>query len=180
MAATKKEAKVNLLPEKEFEKGTLGRTLKWLLSSFRVIVIFTEMLVMAAFLSRFWLDAQNSDLNESLAQKKAIITSFAEIEKNFKDTQKRLSIFAKASSQTPVSSYVKTVVSYLPSGVQLKSISESENLLQVAGVSADERQIAQFIANLESIKTFKEVVLTQIDSDKESQFLTAFTVKINL
>lgn len=171
---------INLLPQKEFEKSILGRTLKWLLSSFRVIVIITEMLVMAAFLSRFWLDAQNSDLNESLSQKKAIITSFAEIEKNFKDAQERLSIFSKVAPQTPVSGYIKTVASYLPAGVQLKSVSETENSLQITGTSAEEAQIAQFVANLESVKTFKEVVLAQIDSDKESQFMTAFTVKINL
>ena len=180
MAAAKSDLKINLLPQKEFEKGTLGRTVKWLLSSFRVIVIFTEMLVMAAFLSRFWLDAQNSDLNESLAQKTMVITSFAEVEKNFKDAQKRLSVFAKAIPQPQVSDFVKTVVSYLPTGVTLKSVSESEKVLQITGTSGDEQQIAQFVANLESIKPFKDVVLTQINSDQENQSLTAFTVKINL
>lgn len=171
---------INLLPQKEFEKSALGRALKWLLSGFRVIVIVTEMLVMAAFLSRFWLDAQNSDLNEALAQKKAVIISFAEIEKKFKDTQKRLGIFSKTAPPTPFSNYVKTITSYLPSDVSLKSVSETENLLQVTGASMNEQQIAQFLVNLESAKIFKEVALSQINSDEENQSLTIFTIDVNL
>ena len=135
---------------------------------------------MTAFLSRFWLDAKNSDLNESLAQKKAIILSFAEIEKTLNNTQKRLAVFAKASSQTPVSSYIKTVVSYLPAGVQLKSVAQTQNQIQITVVSPSEQQIAQFLTNLESVKTFKEVALTQIDSDQENQPLSVFTIKISL
>lgn len=180
MPTAKKELKINLLPQKEFEKGTLGRTLRWLLSSFRIIVILIDMLVTCAFLSRFWLDAQSSDLDNSIRQKNAIIGSFSEIEKNFEDTQKRLTIFSKATPQDTVSGYVNTVVSFLPSDIRLKSISKSENSLQIVGSSGNEQQIAQFIANLGSSKTFKKVALTQIDSDREDQYAITFTVQINL
>ena len=62
----KKEPEINLLPQEEFEGSVIGRILKWGLSTFRIIVIIVEMVVMAAFLSRFWLDAKNSDLNEDI------------------------------------------------------------------------------------------------------------------
>ena len=63
MSAHKKQ-QVNLLPEKGFTSTTTGRVLTWILSTFRIIVIVTEIIVMIAFLSRFWLDAQNTDLSE--------------------------------------------------------------------------------------------------------------------
>ena len=53
MSARKEE--INLLPQKGFEATTAGRILAWILSTFRIIVIITELLVMVAFLSRFWL-----------------------------------------------------------------------------------------------------------------------------
>lgn len=176
----KKEIKVNLLPQKEFERSHIGRILKWTLSSFRIIVIVMEMLVMMAFLSRFWLDARNSDLNEVLTQKKAVITSFAKVEENFRNTQKRVDIFSKMTSHASTSDPIRTVASFLPPDVQITSLSENENTLQIIGTSASEYGIIQFIANLDSIKTFKEVTLTQVNSDKENQFLMVFTVKINL
>ena len=61
-----KKKNINLLPKEEFDASVVGRLLRWAMGTFRIIVIITEMIVMAAFLSRFWLDAQNSDLNDEI------------------------------------------------------------------------------------------------------------------
>jgi Tfp pilus assembly protein PilN len=180
MPTAKKEIKVNLLPQREFEKSTIGRILRWALSSFRLIVILTEMLVMAAFLSRFWLDAKNSDLNASIAQKKAVILSYATTEKSFRAVQKKLNTIAKITPITPTSSYLQTISSYLPPDIELRSVSENENNFQIVGASGSEQSIAQFIANLESAKIFKSVSLGGIDSDKDNQAMTIFTIKASL
>jgi len=45
------------------------------MGSFRIIVIVTEIIVMGAFLSRFWLDAQNSELDSSIKIASAQITA---------------------------------------------------------------------------------------------------------
>lgn len=91
--AKKKKATINLLDTGGFTDTVSGRILAWILSSFRVIVIVTEVLVMLAFLSRFWLDAQNSDLEQQIRQTQAVITASQPFEKDFKDTQARLKIF---------------------------------------------------------------------------------------
>ena len=85
MAARKKQAQVNLLPQEEFAGTTFGRTLRWAMSSFRIIVIATEMIVMLTFLSRFWLDARNADLNDLIKQKSAVLSASADFEKEFKE-----------------------------------------------------------------------------------------------
>ena len=68
MAARKKSSRINLLPQEEFAASTLGRILAWILSTFRILVIMTELIVILAFLSRFWLDARTTDLNEEIKQ----------------------------------------------------------------------------------------------------------------
>ena len=180
MSAAKKELKINLLPQKEFERSTLGRILKWTLSSFRIIVIITEMIVMAAFLSRFWLDANNSDLNDVILQKKAIIVSFAETEKKFRTFQKQIDIFTKITSLTQKSEYVNLVTSLTPPEVILNSISDNENSVQIVGYSGSEQHISQFLKNLSSVNKFKDVLLSSIDSSEDDSSAIVFTVSANI
>ncbi len=63
MAARKNQQLINLLPQEEFAVSTLGRILAWLMSTFRYIVIAVEMVVMLAFLSRFWLEWNTHDVD---------------------------------------------------------------------------------------------------------------------
>lgn len=174
----RKEKGINLLPQNEFEASTWGRILRWALSTFRYIVIITEMVVMGAFLSRFWLDAQNSDLNESIKQKVGIISGYQDIEKEFNLAQKRLKIFSEISKQPPKSEVVKTISSLLPPGVSLTSISLGVDSSQINGISASEQGLAQFITNLEAQKQFGGVELSQLASDKENQSYIIFTIKL--
>ena len=130
MAAKKKQKQVNLIPHDDFESTTLGRILTWLLTTFRYIVIVTEMVVMFAFLSRFWLDAKNSDLTEEIKTKQAQILSSSAFEKEFKNAQKRLKIFsALTNEERPKTRILEAVSQVLPSEVYLQTITFSENQL---------------------------------------------------
>jgi len=101
MAARKKQKqlKINLLAQEEFATSVLGRILSWALSTFRVIVIAVEMIVVVAFLSRFWLDARITDLNDELKQKQAIVASQATFEKRFRSAQSRLEILFEVTKE---------------------------------------------------------------------------------
>jgi Tfp pilus assembly protein PilN len=175
----KKENKINLLPQEEFAASTFGRILAWALGSFRIIVIVTEMIVVVAFLSRFWLDAEASDLNDAIKQKKAIISSMATVEKEFRDAQERLSVFsAMTKEEKPVSSLLNKIISALPSDVLLSSISASEDAIQLKGSSASERSISQFMVNLKSSGDFSEVSLVSADTDTDNAGQLNFGLKV--
>src|SRR3989304_6667942 len=100
MAARKKSThQINLLPQEQFAASTSGRILAWALSTFRIIVIITELVVILAFLSRFFLDAQNADLSEQIEQKSGIVAASSDFEKTFRQTQKKLEIFSVLTDQ---------------------------------------------------------------------------------
>src|SRR3989337_1668594 len=164
MAAHKKEEQINLLPEKGFEQTTTGRILTWILSSFRIIVIVTEIIVMIAFLSRFWLDAQNTDLTEELQQKQAVLSASKAFDAEFKDTQKRLKDFTDLKS-------------YLPDDVFLSLVSFSKDSLNFEGLSPNERSIQQLIVNLGSTDIFENVILIELRSDQNNPSLLKFTIQ---
>ena len=83
MVAQNKE--INLLPKEKWETGTAGKLLKWALSIGRYIVVFTELVVISAFLYRFSLDRKLMDINEQVNQQKKIIVTYGDLETNFRD-----------------------------------------------------------------------------------------------
>jgi Tfp pilus assembly protein PilN len=182
MPARKKESDINLLPEKGFATSTTGRVLAWILSTFRIIVIVTEILVMLAFLSRFWLDAQNSDLNEQIEIKKASLENNLQFENEFKDLQNRLAIYSGITgSGLELSQQIKQAVNHMPSDVFLKMISYQAGEFKIEGYSPSERSIQQYLANLQSINEFDDVSLIKLSSDSVNIGFVVFeaTAKVN-
>lgn len=163
MAKNKLPTEINLLPQEEFQASTLGRTLKWLLGTFRMIVISTEMIVMLAFLSRFWLDAQNNDLTDSINQQKIIVGSYKSVEDEFRLTQTKLSIFKEFVSGPKISSIAKTITSNLPPQVVLENLLLKGNNLQVEAKAQSEKDAVQLIANLQNTNIFQGIKLTRIE-----------------
>lgn len=169
---------INLLPQEEFGASLTGRTLKWAMGTFRIIVIVTEMVVMGAFLSRFWLDAQNSDLTTAIKIKSAQITAQTQVEQQFRSIQSKLIIAKELQAITPFSQKVNLITSNLPVGVILTGISVSQNTIQVKGTSPSELAIAQFLTNLKAEATFKDVELGEVGTSENDQNLTVFSINI--
>lgn len=180
MAARKKED-INLLPQRGFESTTTGRILAWVLSSFRIIVIVTEIIVMIAFLSRFWLDAQNTDLTDELESKQAILSSSLNFEMEFKDIQDRISIYSELTSyDVTKASIANTISALLPPDIFLTSVVFGADGIGVAGRSPNERSIQQLVVNLNSENDFDKTQLVEIKSDEEDVNSLLFRLKVSL
>lgn len=173
-----KSKAINLLPQEEFDTSIVGRVLKWAMSTFRLIVIITEMVVMGAFLSRFWLDAQNSDLANSIKVRVAQIQAQKDTEDQFRGLQNKLTVFKTIASSPKATDKIDLVASKLPQEVHLTNLSILDESASIKGVSGSEIGIAQFVANLKGEKTFKKVSLGSISSSEENPSLTVFTIKL--
>ena len=176
--SAQKEEQINLLPQKGFQATTTGRVLAWILSTFRIIVIVTEIIVMVAFLSRFWLDAQNTDLTEEIEEKQAVIAASLGFENKFKNTQDRLKIFSELTEKSGLTAKtINEVRIHLPDDLLLTSVGFSEDsLFLMEGVTPNEKSIQQLIVNLQSTKLFKNVDLEEIETDIESPSLLKFKI----
>ena len=87
---------------------------------------------MLAFLSRFWLDAQNTDLNELIKQKQAVLAASSSFEKKFKDTQARLKIFSNFTSEEGVvADAMSEMSSRLPPDALLASVSFKDGGIEI-------------------------------------------------
>ena len=168
---------INLIPEEELQKTTSGKVLLWILTTFRTIVIVTELIVMSAFLSRFWLDAQNAELTDKIEEDKSVILDFSKLESDFKSTQKKLGYFRKLSDEGKAAdSFLKASTVSIPDDLFLSSLAFSKSTVEILGSSPSEKSVQQFIVNLNSTKLFTDVNLIDMRTDQNSPDLLNFKV----
>lgn len=180
-ARKKKEQKINLLPQEEFAASSTGRILHWLLSTFRYLVIGTEMIVIAAFISRFYFDSRNADLDDEIGQKQQYIEAYSNFEQEFRTIQDKLQILSVAStSQEDTSLLAETIVSKLPIDIELVRINLSDDqFISILGASLSEQSIQQLVINLSADSLFESASLQQVDSKANTPFIN-FIINVKL
>lgn len=176
----KKSKIINLLPQEEFEGSTTGRVLKWALSTFRVMVIITELIVMGAFLSRFWFDSRNSDLDDEINSSKAQVLAYSDIETEFRLNQKKLNIAKSLYSEPELDGLFTNVSKLMPIDVNLQSVLISNNDLTIKAQSLSEQSIVQFLINLEDYKALEDINLAQISSSQDNSAITIFSINAKI
>jgi Tfp pilus assembly protein PilN len=178
--SAKMHRQINLIPKEDFERTTLGRIMKWALTTFRFIVIIVEFVVIGGFLFRFYLDVQISNLDDEIQQKSALISSKSSFEKEFRSTQARIGIYKQISSDSNKSlPSFEQIAQSLPSDTQLVSFTRQKNVLDLVGETLNEASIARFLESLEEKEGFASVDLTQIKTEVDSPVIE-FRVQIAL
>lgn len=178
MAKKIKKGQINLIPQNEFESSVLGRILTWLLSTFRYIVIATEMVVMLAFFSRIWLDARNADLSDEIKQKEAVLSASRDFEEEYVQNQTKLAVLKNVfAKEGQTSKTLEEITALTPTDVVMLSYSQTVDGITVRATSPSEQSISQYIVNLEGSETFDSINLEQIKTDQDSSFLE-FSLKI--
>jgi Tfp pilus assembly protein PilN len=181
MAARK--VAIEFLPQESWEKGTWGKILKWALTIGRYIVIFTELVVILAFLSRFKLDRDLTDLGEKIRQQQAIIVSWSNFEKDFRFLNKRLQTIEEfRKSQIESGEILEELANLIPLDIVVSDFSVSNRQLSLSASAFSEGGLSSFLRNLKNSKNFKNITLTQISLNTEKEIGIKFQVKgeINL
>lgn len=177
MAAQKKE--ISLLPVEEFEKTRFGRFLKWALTFGRWIVILTELVVILCFLSRFKLDRDLTDLGERIKQQQAIIVSFGDLEKDFRNLQKRLNTIDRLEKEQLSSvSLLDELSNIVPLDVSLDELTIRGKNVGISGLALSEAGLSSFLKGL-SESGFKKLFLEEIGRGKKGEIEFSLTAEIS-
>ena len=176
-AQKQKGEDINLLPQIGFQSSTAGRVLAWILSTFRIIVIITEIIVMVAFLSRFWFDAQNSELNEEIQQKQAVLSASLDFETRFRDAQKRLTILSAITSDEDKDTLLlESVKKALPPDVILTKVLSEKDNLQITASTPNEQSVQQFIVNLSDNQYLLDLGMSEASTSIDNPSILSFTL----
>jgi len=177
MTAPKKE--ISLLPTEGFEKTQLGRFLKWALGIGRWIVIATELVVILCFLSRFKLDRDLTDLGEKIKQQQAIIVSFGDFEKDFRNLQERLATIDRLEKeQLLAANCLNELSKTVPLDVSLSSLTVGQKKVVISALALSEAGFSSFIKELEGNPKFKGITLAEVKREKPGEVEFELTAEI--
>lgn len=177
MAARKKE--INLLPKEPWQTGMLGQLIPWALTVGRYIVVFTELIVISAFLLRFGLDRKLTDLNEQIKEDQNIINSYGDLETNFIRLQSQLNQYKKTDEESKkVSEILDHISQITPLDAVYNSITINQNEVSLRGKVLSEVGLATLLAQAQTKKEFSDVSLENVSSGTEKEQAIIFTMSL--
>jgi len=155
---------INLLGQEQQEHSPMGRFISWVTTYGRYIMVTTEMIVLVAFLSRFSLDRQLTDLKDEIQQKQDIIAANQDLEIDFRQTQDSLNkIKALLTAQEIPTNTINTLHMLLPSGTYFQSLSINDNKITSQVVSLTVQSFSQFLINLSATKQLSTIEIGTVD-----------------
>jgi len=179
MPANKKD--INLLPKDKWEEGVVGKLLHWALNIGRYVVVFTELIVISAFLFRFGLDRKLTDLNEEMKQKQSMVQSYVDLEEKFKRLQLQLKIVKETKDNTIDVGLILTNISKItPLDTIYSTIDISEKKISLEGQTFSEVGLATLLAKAQTSEIFTGVVLENVSSATDKSQAIDFRMILNL
>lgn len=164
--------KLNLLyPQGIIEKLPI-KFLKWLISYGRFIVIAVEVVVVAAFVFRFTLDARLDDLKRKINNEKPFIEGLSTDEALIRQTQLKLTtISSKYQELDKWSELLPKISRYVPSQIRFTSLALDKNgspeiSFKIIGKSKSNVDLSIFLNNLKKDPIFKNINLDTISFDQ--------------
>lgn len=178
---TAQKISIELLPREDWEKTTFGKLLKWLTTVGRYIVIFTELIVILAFLSRFKFDRDLTNLDEKIKQQQVVVQSLAQFEQKFRFLQTQLSTTEELQKRQVKTDQVLTeLASLIPIDVYLSDLDIRERKVSMTATALSEAGLATFLKNLQNSNQFDNLVLSQVSSETEKEIGIQFQLKSDL
>lgn len=179
MAASK--STIEFVPQEEWEKTSFGKFLKWVLTVGRYIIIVTELVVVVAFLSRFKLDRDLTDLNEKIKQQQAIINASSQFEKKFRFLQKRLStIEGLRRTQLETGQVLTELANLIPINVSLSNFVVAGKEVSLIATALSEEGLATFLKNLKNSPKFDKLTISSLKSETKTGLGINFELKTEL
>jgi Tfp pilus assembly protein PilN len=179
MAKKPAQIRVNLLPKDPFYETPVGKILKWSLSVGRYIVIFTELIVILSFVTRFSLDREVTDLNESIFLKQSRIEAFGDLEERIRETQKKIEQYNQIKQQSNIAEVFPKLSQITPTDIKLKDLVVKTDTIIMTGSSLSQNSLNLLITNIQLSPDFSNVVVDSIETGDKSDPGFHFTIRAN-
>lgn len=165
---------INLAPKETLEDSPFWKKfIYWSTNIGRLIIIGTQMIVLGAFFTRFFLDRQIINLSEEIKTKQTIIQTTSQLESEFRTTQDQLAaIKTIKSQQNDYAKALKDFTQKVPQQVSVQKINLEEDELRIDGRARTGEGFAQFLIMLTTSENIEQVALegAQITSGGTLQF----------
>lgn len=175
--------RVNLLIQRGQKEKLYVKLIKWALSSGKFIIIVVEMITIGAFIYRYKLDADLTDLQDQINEKIPFVKSLSTAEQEIKHFQFQLTTISKLKSENrDFNKHLLELTKIIPKNIQLTNISFDRNQaypqtsISLTGQTPSNLELSVFLKELQQNPNFSDITLTNISFDEG----TTFTITGNL
>lgn len=168
----KHAARINLLQDKK--KALFENILDWALSIGRVVVIFTEVIALGAFVYRFSLDSKLSDLHTKIKQQEVYITFFKDDESKYRNLQDRLATSKTLiKKQQTTSQIFFTIEKSIPQDMLISSISLTNKSIVLTLATANVASLTTLVNNLRQLPFVEGISIDRIQNKPATNVVNA-------
>lgn len=176
--ASKLRIDLNLLHPKEVQTRLPEKFLKWLISYGRFIVILVEVVVVAAFLTRFKYDADLDNLKTKIRQDLPYVEGQATDEALINQTQTKLALIDKTYLSSDrwqeaiieISSLTPNSIQFL--GLLLEEKDEQSVSFKINASTLSNTDLGIFLNNLRGQDNLRDINLANISFDQDQILFT--------
>lgn len=164
--------RLDLLRPQSSPEKILTKSIRWLLSSGRYILIFVEAIVLIAFITRFKLDADLETLKEKIVNEQS---PFIESQKSFENLarqlQLKLSIIGSFKEEfTDYPKILKKIADQTPTGVKLITVNFEKEVgkvgIQLSAYAQNSSDMTSFVTGLKQDPFFSNINVLNITFDR--------------
>jgi len=167
----KKQISINLLPKDPFFVSPVGRSMRWALGAGKYIVIFTEFIVIIAFLTRVALDQMVNNYDKAIDEKKTLIMDYAESERKIRVVQKKIDVLKTIDMQTDVAAVFPKLTATIPEEITLEQLTISTSDVTLVGYALSSEALTKLLNNYLLHPDFFNVdvneIQAEVDDDEE-------------
>jgi hypothetical protein len=172
---TAQDKEINLLPKNKWEKGVIGRLFFWALNIGRYVVVFTELIVISAFLFRFGLDKQLTDVNFDIEQKKTVVMSYGDLEAKWRHLQEQLKQVATAKAAgTDAADILNSISQMTPLDTNYTTINITKEVVILEGQTLSDIGLATLLAKAQIDSRYQDVTLETVSSATDQSGIITF------
>ncbi|KKT74864.1 MAG: hypothetical protein UW69_C0025G0003 [Microgenomates group bacterium GW2011_GWA2_44_7] len=156
---------INLLPQDDLTASPAGKFLLFFLNLGRYVVIFTELVVIVAFITSLVLDYQKRNLEDEIDQKIQFLDANYDFEKEFRFTQGRLTeINSLLSKQFGSKNVIDRFTPLISSEITISKILISTDSIRIDGSSRSALGLGQTVYAFKNATWLSGVTITNVST----------------
>lgn len=169
---------INLLPKDPFLQSPVGRFLQWAMTVGRYLIIFTQIMVVFTFGSRFVLDRRITDLNTAILQKRVIAQSYGDLEPKFLAVQTKIDQYKQVEQRGNPADVFPALRDILPKDIELQELSIRGEQIEISGFTRSNQSLSFLVNNLQLTKNFSQIIVDKIESERSQDQRFLFQIKM--
>ena len=170
--------RLNFIPKDPFFESSIGKVMVWSLKVGRYIVIFTELIVIISFGTRFKLDRDLTDLNSNIVAKTAIVASYGNLEEQIRLIQKKSEIITDLIDENDSLQLWEKLLGLIPAEVKLTRLHYQPSELQISGTALSSRSFSDLVQRLQRDPQLGNLTIDQINSGDNKDPGINFIIRI--